>query len=165
MEGRRATTAGCRLPRRPSPTLPLTTPAPTGTTGYRSACAEVCQVVYCSIRIPRLASIPLFQFFYKCGILLVLFLKNTFHKVCCKVCIYIMLFNFIIWKVEHPARADKSAMGAINRPLRVAAPIHDIPGISLKFIIASHKCIYAPIRPCSRALLRASVRPETFSLW
>jgi hypothetical protein len=64
----------------------------------------------------------------------------------------LMPFNFIIWKVdqsvradnevskiirisEQPPMADKSALAAINRALRVATPIHDIPGISLKFIL------------------------------
>jgi hypothetical protein len=28
-----------------------------------------------------------------------------------------MLFNFLIWIVENPARADKSAVGARHRPL------------------------------------------------
>ncbi|MFL5626028.1 MAG: hypothetical protein ACJ788_10600 [Ktedonobacteraceae bacterium] len=37
--------------------------------------------------------------------------------------------------MEEPPRADKSALAAINRALRVAVPIHDIPGISLMFII------------------------------
>jgi hypothetical protein len=36
--------------------------------------------------------------------------------------------------------ADKSALAAINRALRVAAPIHDIPGISLKFNIGPYGC-------------------------
>ena len=31
-----------------------------------------------------------------------------------------MLFNFFIWRAENPPRADKSALGAINRPLRMA---------------------------------------------
>ena len=30
-----------------------------------------------------------------------------------------MLFNFFIWIAENPPRADKSALGAINRPLRI----------------------------------------------
>jgi hypothetical protein len=46
-----------------------------------------------------------------------------------------MKFKKLIWIAEHPQEADKSAVGAVNRPLRVGAPIHDIPGISLKFII------------------------------
>jgi hypothetical protein len=33
---------------------------------------------------------------------------------------FIMTFNKIIWISEQPPRADKSAMGAINRPLRRA---------------------------------------------
>jgi hypothetical protein len=49
-----------------------------------------------------------------------------------------MTFNKIIRIVEQPARADKSAMAAINRALRLAAPIHDIPGISLKFNIGPY---------------------------
>src|SRR5260370_30860596 len=47
---------------------------------------------------------------------------------------------FIIWKVEQLPRADKSALAAINRALRVAASIHDISGISLKFIIGPYGC-------------------------
>jgi hypothetical protein len=31
-----------------------------------------------------------------------------------------MLFNFFHLYSENPARADKSALGAINRPLRIA---------------------------------------------
>jgi hypothetical protein len=30
----------------------------------------------------------------------------------------IMLINLFTWRAENPARADKSAVGAINRPLR-----------------------------------------------
>src|SRR5260370_40812469 len=32
----------------------------------------------------------------------------------------IMHINKIIWLAEHPARADKSALGPINRPLRLS---------------------------------------------
>jgi hypothetical protein len=28
-----------------------------------------------------------------------------------------MHFNYLLWAAEHPERADKSAMGTINRPL------------------------------------------------
>src|SRR5260370_40485107 len=28
-----------------------------------------------------------------------------------------MLFDFFIWVADHPARADQSAVGAVNRPL------------------------------------------------
>jgi hypothetical protein len=35
--------------------------------------------------------------------------------------------NKIIWKVEHPARADKSAMGAVNRPLQAVWVRPDAP--------------------------------------
>src|SRR6266702_6194444 len=31
-----------------------------------------------------------------------------------------MLFHFFIWISDYPARADKSAVGAINRPLRLS---------------------------------------------
>jgi hypothetical protein len=31
-----------------------------------------------------------------------------------------MLLNFLIWIAEHAPRADESALGAINRPLRMA---------------------------------------------
>ncbi len=34
-----------------------------------------------------------------------------------------MLFNFLVWIAENPPGADKSAMGAINRPLRMAGVI------------------------------------------
>jgi hypothetical protein len=29
-----------------------------------------------------------------------------------------MHFNYLLWAEEHPERADKSAMGTINRPLQ-----------------------------------------------
>lgn len=32
-----------------------------------------------------------------------------------------MLINFFIWIVEHAQRADKAALGAINRPLRMSS--------------------------------------------
>src|SRR5207247_9110072 len=32
----------------------------------------------------------------------------------------IMLFNVFIWRAENPVRADKSELGAINRPLQLA---------------------------------------------
>ena len=33
-----------------------------------------------------------------------------------------MLFHLFIWRAENPARADKSALGAINRPLLYGLP-------------------------------------------
>jgi hypothetical protein len=31
-----------------------------------------------------------------------------------------MLFNYFIWIVAHAAKADKAAVGTINRPLQIA---------------------------------------------
>ena len=47
-----------------------------------------------------------------------------------------MSFNKIIGVCGGFPLADKSAMAAINRALRVAASVHHTPVISLKFIIA-----------------------------
>ncbi|MFL5628571.1 MAG: hypothetical protein ACJ788_23565 [Ktedonobacteraceae bacterium] len=59
---------------------------------------------------------------------------------------------------DHPPRADQSALAAINRALRVAAPIHDSPGISLKFIIGSLWRQVLPLRSPNQGT-RAGVKP------
>jgi hypothetical protein len=34
-----------------------------------------------------------------------------------------MNFNYVLWTSQHPAMADKSAMGTINRPLQLSGVV------------------------------------------
>ena len=79
-------------------------------------------------------------------------LRRIFFDACwISFLIHIMLFNFVIRIAEHPARADKSAVGAINRPLWRA-------GLECTIILTLYHRVYHVLQSPGRSTDRATDR-------
>jgi hypothetical protein len=52
-----------------------------------------------------------------------------------------MKFNKIIWIVEQPARADKSALGAVNRPLLDGLPTSSLDRLPTSYTKQAEKTV------------------------